>query len=92
MPLIVRIPSGPSGMVIPDLVRSIDIMPTILECLELPVPSMDGKSMLGLIRGERETQRIAYADALISLDNNRPDQMTDINNDLMYCVMNTVLL
>lgn len=87
MPLIVQLPKGPSGVVIPDLVRGIDIMPTVLEYLGLTVPPMEGKSMLGLIRGEPESKRIAYADALISLDDNRPSHLTGKHNDLMYCVM-----
>ncbi|MFH2003069.1 MAG: sulfatase [Planctomycetota bacterium] len=91
MPLVMRLPGGPAGRVIPDLVRSIDIMPTLLEFAGVPVPRVEGKSLLGLIRGEPEPERIAYADALIRLDDNRPtrEEFTEEGkyNDLMYCVM-----
>jgi hypothetical protein len=50
-------------------------------------PKVEGKSMMGLIRGEPEPERIAYSDALIRLDDNRPDHAQGIYDDLMYCVM-----
>jgi arylsulfatase A-like enzyme len=88
MPLIVRIPGGPSRRVVKDLVRSIDIMPTLLDSVGVDPPPVEGKSLMGLIRGEKEPERLAYADALIRLDDNRPDHAKEVNNDLMYCVMN----
>ncbi|MBU0754347.1 MAG: sulfatase [Planctomycetes bacterium] len=88
MPLIMRLPHGPSGLVVSDLVRGIDIMPTLVECAGLPVPNVEGKSLMGLIRGEAESSRTAYADALISLDDNRPYHAQGKYEDLMYCVMN----
>jgi arylsulfatase A-like enzyme len=93
MPLIIRYPGGPKGQVVPDLVQSVDIMPTILECVGIKPPEMDGKSLLPLIRGEEKTgKRIAYSDALIRLDDNRPRhaEESDIHNDLMYCVISEV--
>ncbi len=93
MPLIIRYPGGPKGRVVPDLVQSIDIMPTILECVGIEPPKMDGKSLLKLMHGEKETgKRIAYSDALIRLDDNRPAHAdeSDIHNDLMYCVISEV--
>ena len=87
MPLIFRLPGDQGGRVIPDMVRSIDIMPTVLEQLGVKPPPMTGKSLMGLIRGEQEQPRTAYADALIRLDDNRPSHAKDIYNDLMYCVI-----
>jgi arylsulfatase A-like enzyme len=87
MPLIVRLPGGPAGKVVPDLVRGIDIMPTILECIGVACPPVEGRSLMGFIRGEPEPERVAYSDALIRLDDNRPDHAIGIYNDLMYCVM-----
>jgi len=87
MPLVLRLPGGPRGAVVPELVRSIDIAPTILERLGLEAPPMEGKSLLGLVRGEEEPERIAYADALLKLDDNKPENVRGIYDDLMYCAM-----
>ncbi len=60
IPLIIRWPGvTPPGHVVSDtMVEVIDIMPTLLEGLGLPVtPGMDGKSMLGPLRGRGEPCR-----------------------------------
>jgi arylsulfatase A-like enzyme len=45
-------------------VRSIDILPTILEVLGEPVPEdVSGKSLLPMIRGEREEHRLAFIES-----------------------------
>ncbi len=86
-PLIIRLPGGPKKRIVPDLVRSIDIMPTILESVGVEIPPMSGQSLIGLMNGKKEPERLAYADALIRLDDNRPAHARNIYNDLMYCVM-----
>ncbi len=86
MPLILRLPEGPGQMVVQELVRSIDIVPTILEFAGAETPSLPGKSLMSLIRGEQEPGRISYADALITLDSNKPAHIEDPYNDLMYSV------
>jgi arylsulfatase A-like enzyme len=55
IPLIIIAPKQiPQGKRIDTLVQSIDIMPTILELLKLkPDTFMQGKSLLGLIRGKK---------------------------------------
>ena len=87
MPLIVRFPEGPRNRTVPDLVRGIDIMPTMLQYAGIEIPPMAGKSLMGLMEGKAEPERTAYADALIRLDDNRPDSAEGIYNDLLYCVM-----
>ncbi|MFT7076461.1 MAG: arylsulfatase A-like enzyme [Planctomycetota bacterium] len=74
VPLIIRIPGFGAGAVIPDQVRTIDLVPTLLEALEVPLrQSVEGESVLNLIRGEREdSPRIAYADALNDYDTHSP--------------------
>jgi len=74
VPLIVRVPGGPSRVVVENQVRTIDVTPTILEALEVPVRSrMEGESLMGLMRGEAESEpRIAYADALNAYDSHAP--------------------
>jgi arylsulfatase A-like enzyme len=55
VPLLVRIP-GMAGARKGSLVQSIDIMPTILECLGMNVPdSVDGRSFLGIVTGEQSS-------------------------------------
>lgn len=88
MPLIVRLPGGPEGSACSDLVRSIDIMPTVLGYARVESPPMAGKSLLGLMQGNTEPERIAYADALLRLDTNRPDEFANSRyDDQLYCVM-----
>lgn len=74
VPLIVRIPGVGDGAVVLDQVRTIDVLPTILEALNVPLrQSIEGKSVLPLIAGKREeTPRIAYADALNYYDAHSP--------------------
>ncbi|HWP64492.1 MAG TPA: sulfatase-like hydrolase/transferase [Candidatus Limnocylindria bacterium] len=54
IPLIIRHPSVvPPGRRVTEQVREIDVMPTILDALELPIPpGVAGQSLLPLARGE----------------------------------------
>ncbi len=74
VPLLVKIPGETPGAVVDDQVRTIDIVPTLLDALDVPArQDMEGQSMVGLIRGEEEDEpRIAYADALNSYDKHAP--------------------
>ncbi|MEM6571668.1 MAG: sulfatase [Planctomycetota bacterium] len=74
VPMIVRAPGVGSGGVIDAQVRTIDVVPTVLELLEVPLKSaVDGRSMVDLMRGEAEDEpRIAYADALNLHDTHSP--------------------
>lgn len=55
IPLIFRCPGRlPSGEVVTEMVRQIDIMPTVLDAVECPAPGgMDGMSLLPLMRGDK---------------------------------------
>ncbi len=69
VPLIMRIPGWPTGRVVPELVRTIDIYPTVMEALGLPVGSrVSGRSLRGLIEGRSEPPRWAYAEAINKFD------------------------
>ncbi|MDG1050201.1 MAG: sulfatase, partial [Planctomycetota bacterium] len=74
VPLIIRVPGGASDAVVNAQVRTIDIAPTVLEVLEVPVRSrMEGASLLDLMEGQQEDQpRIAYADVLNAYDSHAP--------------------
>lgn len=54
IPLIIKEPGQTEGKVIHDIVRQIDIAPTILDLVNIPIPSwMIGRSLLPLLRGEK---------------------------------------
>jgi len=50
VPLIMRVP-GLTPRRVPDVTRLADVMPTVLDLLHLPKPSMDGVSLSGLMTG-----------------------------------------
>jgi arylsulfatase A-like enzyme len=92
VPLLVKLP-GPEaavrrGQVVPELVRSIDLLPTVMEVLDLaPPPGIDGRSLLGLVRGELDEPRLAYADALNLEDSHSPGpRLPAGQNDNLYAV------
>jgi len=66
IPLIIKGPAGLKGVTIPNQVRSIDIVPTILELLEIPLQgnynfnSVEGESLLKIMEGNTREDRLAY--------------------------------
>jgi arylsulfatase A-like enzyme len=61
IPLVIKI-SGFPGRVVKGLVQVIDIMPTILDMLGIPLPEkIQGRSLLPLINGERDVNDFVYA-------------------------------
>ena len=89
VPLILRIPGGSDRKVVSDLVRIIDIFPTVLELLGVSgFSGIEGRSLLGLMAGKPESPRLAYADALNLYDLNAHMVATRRPNDgLVYCAM-----
>lgn len=89
VPLIVRGPGIRAGSVVDELARTIDILPTILEVADVPPPEgVEGASLLPLIRGEERGGRIAYADALNTLDSHSPlRRLPASQRDDLYVVM-----
>ncbi len=88
LPLIVRLPQGPRGVVISDLVRSIDIVPTVLEVLGFEAPEpVQGVSLCGLLKGQAEEPRAGYAEALNTLDLHTPDPLPQRHRDLLFCLV-----
>jgi arylsulfatase A-like enzyme len=64
VPLIIRVPGGPRGR-IGEVVRLIDVMPTLLDLLSVSGPSMDGVSLAGLMDGrDRQLGLEAYSESL----------------------------
>lgn len=61
IPLIYYIPHLNKAVIIKDLVESIDILPTILDLLSIPMPAQtQGISLLGLIEGKNNALKNAY--------------------------------
>ncbi len=87
VPLIVRLPGGPRGRVVPDLVRLVDIFPTILQAVGIAPPKpVDGVSLQGLLEGRpNEPRRLAYADALNLYDLAAKMLRKRPQDDLLYC-------
>lgn len=65
IPLIIRFPGGRhAGTVIDDVVESIDLMPTLLGALDLPVPALvQGRDLGPLIRGGEAGERVAVTES-----------------------------
>jgi arylsulfatase A-like enzyme/Flp pilus assembly protein TadD len=69
VPLIVRPPSGPQGRVVGSRVRLVDVAPTVLELLDIPVPpDIQGRSLVPLFAGGPgdAADRVHYAETLSS--------------------------
>ncbi len=83
VPLLLRLPAGRGnrpGRVVQELVRTADVVPTLLDYADLPAgTSFDGKSLRALIEGTESEPRIAYAEQINGYDRNahmvrkRPD-------------------
>ena len=65
-----------SSMEISQQVRTVDFMPTILDYVEIPIDknyeSIDGESLMPLIKGEKIPEKIAYSEAGNPLQDTRP--------------------
>jgi len=88
VPLLIRFPGAPEGVRVTDLVRTIDIVPTLLDALGLKPPApVEGRSLLPLMTGSPEPPRIAYADQLNLYDLNAAMLARRPLDDLLYCAM-----
>jgi len=64
VPLIVRTPGSAHRGTVDSLVGLVDLMPTVLDYLGIPLPEgVEGRSLLPLMRGESATPREIYAEA-----------------------------
>ena len=70
-----------NSMIFKNQVRSVDILPTILEILSIPLDknfeSMDGKSLVPLINGKNES-RIAFSQSGNPLDSGKPPKEPNV--------------
>lgn len=57
-PVLIRIPKMDKAQERPEFVSSVDVMPSLLELLEVKAPKgMDGRSWLPLLKGEKQSDR-----------------------------------
>jgi arylsulfatase A-like enzyme len=97
VPMMIRVPGAAMGRAVTDLVRTIDIAPTVLEALGQTAPeAIDGASLRVFLRGGEgdggatgagESPRIAYADALNLYDLNAGLIAHRPHDDLVFCAM-----
>lgn len=93
VPLIIRIPGIPGDVRVPSMVRSIDLMPTILEEAGVAKkiwPEMDGQSLAEALRSGKLSQpRTAYSESVNMLNYSRNDTTgyRDSKNDKHYCLI-----
>jgi arylsulfatase A-like enzyme len=71
VPLIVRAPGAKQKPSVADLVRTIDVYPTILDYAGIAPPKpVDGRSLRALIEGGADEKRIAFGDQINGYDTN----------------------
>lgn len=96
VPMIVRAPRS-SGLraarsIVKGLVRTTDLLPTLLDYLGVPAPGpLDGKSLRGLMEdradGGQDPARLAFADAINGYDLNALQIRSRPLDDFLYCAM-----
>ncbi len=86
VPLILKIPGAPTGVTEKALVRTIDIVPTLLERLDIePEGELAGRSLRPLWEeGGEDEPRMAYADQINLFDSNAAMVKKRPNDDLVY--------
>ncbi len=64
VPLILKLPGGErAGSVVDVPVSNLDILPTVLDILQLPVPhGLDGRSLRGLLAGQEDAASLLVAE------------------------------
>ena len=93
VPLIIRVPDIRTGLRVSSLVRTIDLVPTILDAAGVRPelwPDMDGESLIETMQtGQTSKQRLAYSDSVNMLTYGRPDSRDrrDHKRDKLYCLM-----
>ena len=93
VPMMIRSPDTNRAFRVPSLVRTIDLMPTLLELAGIQPsfhPAMDGQSLAYTVRtGASIPEMQAYADSVNTLNYRRPDtdEKLDHKQEKLYCLM-----
>ncbi len=88
VPLILRFPGRQAGGRVAELVRIIDVFPTVLEELGIdPEQPVQGRSLLPLLEGRGDAPRPAYAEQLNEWDENAGKAHRSPRDLLIYSVV-----
>jgi arylsulfatase A-like enzyme len=88
VPLIVLLPGRAPTAPVPALVRTTDILPTVLEALGIAAPAqIDGRSLLPLLAGAPDEPRTACADAINGYDRNAALVRQRPLDDFVYAIV-----
>jgi choline-sulfatase len=90
VPLIIHAPSRPPGQKVDSLVRTIDIMPTMLELVGLDrqyMPPMEGQSLAPMLDGSAaDPGYVAYCDSVNMLTYQFAPTLIDNKDDILFAV------
>ena len=87
-PLVMRVPGRARGLNVSSVVRTVDIVPTVLDLLDIESAiTFEGSSLLPLVDGITEEPRVAYSEALNSIDSWTPERLPEIQKDLLFSVI-----
>ena len=88
VPMIVRAPDVRSAAGVPDLVRTVDLFPTVLDLLGIAAPEpVSGASLRGLMSGRSGKPRVAFADQVNGYDRVSRIAAEHPLLDFLYCAM-----
>jgi len=97
VPLLIRLPgdegaAASAGKRVDSTVRSIDLVPTVLEAAGIPRDAwpdpLDGRSLVHLLQpGTTEGDRIAYADSINRLTYNSTRTIQDVKDDVLFALV-----
>jgi arylsulfatase A-like enzyme len=70
VPLVIHDPRRAGGRTVPEIVRSVDLAPTLYELTGVEAPrDVDGESLVPALRGEPTAPKLAYAESEIMFAN-----------------------
>lgn len=88
VPLIVRAPSVPAGRRVDYVVRTIDLMPTLLDLIGFApeaCPPMEGQSLVPLLEGDSpDPNLVAYCDSVNMLTYSFTRQIKDVKDEMLF--------
>jgi len=88
VPLIIRTPQETLRSEIAEVVRTIDIVPTLLDFAGLELPDLlEGETLRPLMEGEASPPRIAYADQINGYDSNASMVVKRPDAKYLFCVI-----
>jgi arylsulfatase A-like enzyme len=88
VPLIVRAPGAEQKPSVSELVRSVDVAPTLLDYAGIEAPEgMSGRSLRPLMEGGADEPRLTFAEQINLFDSNAHMVTKRPHDDFLYCAM-----